>query len=106
MLGMSMSNRDGSMKMNSNAGVTSSNMGSAMTSSSITIKQEEEPWFNRQITKGAEAFKLIIEKSLAQNKNGIVSDYALSKAKNRFGTFAAEGFTLSNPSNDNSLEAS
>jgi hypothetical protein len=37
MLGMSMSNRDVSMNMNSNAGVTSSNMGSAMTSS-ITIK--------------------------------------------------------------------
>ena len=61
--------------------------------------------FNRQITKGAEAFKLIIEKSLAQNEDGIVSDYALSKAKNRFGTFAADGLTLSNPSNDKNLEA-
>ena len=65
-----------------------------------------QPEFNRQITKGAEAFKLIIEKSLAQNKDGIVSDYALSIAKNRFGTFTADGLTLSNSSNDNNLEAS
>jgi hypothetical protein len=41
----------------------------------------------RQITKGAEAFKLIIEKSITQG----VLDSALSEAKERFGSFTSDG---------------
>jgi beta-glucosidase len=49
--------------------------------------------FNRQITKGAEAFKLIIEKSITQGagENGVILDFALSEAKDRFGSFTSDG---------------
>jgi beta-glucosidase len=58
--------------------------------------QDGHPDFNRQITKGAEAFKLIIEKSIAQGegKNGVILDSALSEAKDRFGMFAWDGSRL------------
>jgi beta-glucosidase len=55
--------------------------------------RDGQPDFNRQITKGAEAFKLIIEKSITEGagENGVILDSALSKAKERFGTFASDG---------------
>ena len=50
------------------------------------------PDSNRQITKGAEAFKLIIEKSITQGagENEVILDYALSEAKDRFGSFTSD----------------
>ena len=49
--------------------------------------RDGHPEFNRQITKGAEAFKLIVEKSITEG----VLDSALSKAKERFGSFTSDG---------------
>jgi beta-glucosidase len=48
----------------------------------------------RIITKGAEAYKFVIEESRHQNTDGTVSDLALLKAENRFGTFSPNGLTL------------
>ena len=45
----------------------------------------------RQRTKGAEAFRLIIEESLAKDKNGKIADSAISKAKDKYGIFAPDG---------------
>jgi hypothetical protein len=50
--------------------------------------------FNRETTKGAEAFELIIKESFAQNKDGVISDSAISKSKDKFGIFAADGSTI------------
>jgi hypothetical protein len=49
--------------------------------------RDGHPNFNRQTTKGAEAFKLIIEKSITQS----VLDSALLEAKERFGSFTSDG---------------
>jgi hypothetical protein len=45
--------------------------------------RDGHPNFNRQITKGAEAFKLIIEKSITPGagENGVILDFALSERK-------------------------
>jgi hypothetical protein len=55
--------------------------------------RDGHPDSNQQITKGAEAFKLIIEKSITQggDENGVILDYALSEAKDRFGSFTSDG---------------
>jgi beta-glucosidase len=57
-----------------------------------------EPDFSRQTTKGAEVFKLIVENSMArsegQDKGEVILDSALSKAKERFGTFTSDGLKL------------
>ena len=55
--------------------------------------RDGHPDFNRQITKGAEAFKLIIEKSITHGagENGVILDFALSEAKDRFGSFTSDG---------------
>jgi hypothetical protein len=37
--------------------------------------------FERQATKGAEAFKLIIGESFDQNKSGVITNSAISKAR-------------------------
>ena len=50
--------------------------------------------FNRQMTNGAEAFGLIIKGSFAQNKDGVISDSAISKSKDKFGIFAPDGSTI------------
>jgi beta-glucosidase len=47
--------------------------------------------FTRQTTKGAEVFKLIIGESTAQREGEAISDSALSKARERFGTFTSDG---------------
>jgi beta-glucosidase/6-phospho-beta-glucosidase/beta-galactosidase len=47
--------------------------------------------FERVITKGAEAFKLIIQESHIQNESGKIATSAISRAKERFGTFATDG---------------
>jgi hypothetical protein len=33
------------------------------------------------MTKSAEAFKLIIEESISQSRNGIIKEYAISKSR-------------------------
>jgi len=45
----------------------------------------------RQRTKGAEAFRIIIEESFAQNKNGTIADSAISNVKDEYGIFAPDG---------------
>jgi beta-glucosidase/6-phospho-beta-glucosidase/beta-galactosidase len=45
----------------------------------------------RQSPKGAEAFRIIVEESLAQNKNGTITDSAISKVKDKYGIFAPDG---------------
>jgi len=47
--------------------------------------------FSRQSTKGAEAFRIIIEESFAQNKNGTIADSAISNVKDEYGIFAPDG---------------
>jgi beta-glucosidase/6-phospho-beta-glucosidase/beta-galactosidase len=47
--------------------------------------------FKRQITRGAEAFKLVIQESITQRKDEVITDTALSRAKERFGTFTPDG---------------
>jgi beta-glucosidase len=51
----------------------------------------------RKITKGAEAYKLIIKESVNQSKDGTVIDSAISKAEHRFGSFSPNGFNISTP---------
>jgi beta-glucosidase len=46
---------------------------------------------SRQRTKGAEAFRIIIEESLTQDKNGTIADSAISRVKDKYGTFAPDG---------------
>jgi beta-glucosidase len=47
--------------------------------------------FVRQNTKGADAFKLIIEESVNQNISEAIADSAISKAKEKYGSFSADG---------------
>jgi beta-glucosidase len=51
----------------------------------------------RKITKGAEAYKLIIKESVNQSRYGAVTDSAISKAEHRFGSFSPDGFHISRP---------
>ena len=48
----------------------------------------------RQITKGAEALKLIIKESVSQNKSGMIADSAISKARSDYGIFTADGSSI------------
>jgi beta-glucosidase len=48
-------------------------------------------YLTRQRTKGAEAFRIIIEESLAHNKNGTITDSAISRAKDKYGIFVPDG---------------
>jgi beta-glucosidase/6-phospho-beta-glucosidase/beta-galactosidase len=52
------------------------------------------PDLPRIITKGAQAYKFIIQESCHENIDGTVTDLALLKAENRFGTFSPDGFDL------------
>ena len=49
----------------------------------------------RKITKGAEAYKLIIKESVNQSKDGTVTASAISKAEHKFGSFSPDGFHIS-----------
>jgi beta-glucosidase/6-phospho-beta-glucosidase/beta-galactosidase len=49
----------------------------------------------RKITKGTEAYKLIIRESLNQSRDGTVTDSAIIKAEDRFGSFSPDGFHIS-----------
>jgi beta-glucosidase len=50
--------------------------------------------FERQITKGAEALKFIIEESIFQHKNVPISNIGISRAREKFGEFTADGSKL------------
>jgi beta-glucosidase len=52
---------------------------------------------NRKITKGAQALKLIIEESFLDNKNGLITDKVLSKAKERYDSFSSDGVSYTKP---------
>jgi beta-glucosidase/6-phospho-beta-glucosidase/beta-galactosidase len=58
-----------------------------------------EQSLKRQITKGAEAYKLIIKESISQSKNGIIADSAISKSKSDYGLFTADGSSIVNSHN-------
>lgn len=51
----------------------------------------------RQRTKGAEAIAMIIEASLSESRDGVVTDSAIVAAKNRFGIFYGDGSSIIYP---------
>ena len=52
------------------------------------------PDFKRQGTKGAEALEFIIKQSIIRNENRADTDSAITAAKDKFGTFSANGSHL------------
>jgi beta-glucosidase len=46
---------------------------------------------SRKRTKGAEAYRIVIEESFAQNEKGTIADSGISKAKDKYGIFAPDG---------------
>ena len=58
------------------------------------INRGRQQYLERQITKGAEALKLIIKESASQNKSGMIADSAISRAKLDYGIFTADGSSL------------
>ena len=56
--------------------------------------RSREPNFSRRSTKGAEAFKLIIESSIDRGNGEPILDSALSKAQERFGKFRSDGMYI------------
>ena len=48
----------------------------------------------RKITNGAEAYKFIIQESINEATGGMVTDTALLKAEDQFGTFSPDGNTV------------
>jgi beta-glucosidase len=55
---------------------------------------KQQPDFTRHITKGAEAFKIIVEESLNQSKGGVIANSAILKAKEKFGIVMADGSNI------------
>ena len=51
-------------------------------------------YLRRQITKGAEALKLIIKESVNQGKTAMIADSAISKANSDHGIFTADGSSI------------
>jgi len=56
--------------------------------------QGRQQYLVRQITKGAEALKLIIKESVIQSKTATIADSAISKAKYDYGIFTADGLNI------------
>ena len=52
------------------------------------------PVFSRSITRGAEAFKIIIEESCSRNDRGIITDSAILKAIEKFGIINSDGSNI------------
>ena len=46
---------------------------------------------SRNITRGAEALKRIIEESFLDNKRGLISNMALEKANTKYGSISPDG---------------
>jgi beta-glucosidase len=55
---------------------------------------EKKQFLDRELTKGAQALKLIIRESSTQDKYDAVTDSALSKAKEIFGSFTSDGSSI------------
>ena len=55
---------------------------------------KHHPDFTRHITKGAEAFKIIVEESFNRSKSGVISNSAILKAKEKFGIVMADGSNI------------
>ena len=51
----------------------------------------------RNLTTGAQAFKFIIKESLEESKSGLVSESAIAKAEEKFGSFNDDGSNLTIP---------
>jgi beta-glucosidase/6-phospho-beta-glucosidase/beta-galactosidase len=62
-----------------------------------THSSTEEEHLKRQLTRGAEALKLIIKESVSQNKSETIADSAISKAKSDYGIFTADGSIIISP---------
>jgi hypothetical protein len=63
----------------------------------FTIDCDKPPNNNilsRILTKGAQALKLIIEKSFSEDKHGVITDIALSQAREIYGSFMPDGFRI------------
>jgi beta-glucosidase/6-phospho-beta-glucosidase/beta-galactosidase len=58
----------------------------------LTDQGWQQEYLERQITKGAEALKLIIKESVIQT--AMIADSAISKAKNDYGIFTADGLSI------------
>ena len=58
------------------------------------INRRRQQYLERQMTKGAEALKLIIKESACQNKSGMIADSARSRAKSDYGIFTSDGSSL------------
>jgi beta-glucosidase len=63
------------------------------------VDRDDDDNFNlrRKITKGTEAYKLIIKESVNQSRDGTVTDFGISKAEHQFGSFSADGLHISTP---------
>jgi beta-glucosidase len=55
---------------------------------------KQQPDFTRHITKGAEAFKIIVEESLNQSNGVVIANSAILKAKEKFGIVMANGSNI------------
>jgi beta-glucosidase/6-phospho-beta-glucosidase/beta-galactosidase len=55
---------------------------------------KQKPDFTRHITKGAEAFKIIVEESNNQSNGGVIANSAILKAKEKFGIITADGSNI------------
>jgi beta-glucosidase len=60
----------------------------------VTDRGRQQEYLVRQITKGAEALKLIIKESVIQSKTATIADSAISKAKYDYGIFTADGLNI------------
>jgi len=65
-----------------------------MDSENGVTDQGRQQYLVRQITKGAEALKLIIKESVIQSKTATIADSAISKAKYDYGIFTADGLNI------------
>jgi len=61
---------------------------------SYTNIEQQSSDYNRHITKGAEALKLVIQESFNENKKGLPASSAILKAKDNFGMFTHDGSTI------------
>ena len=57
-------------------------------------RTDRDQHLKRQVTKGAEALKLIIKESVNQDKTTAIADSAISRAKTDYGIFAADGSSI------------
>lgn len=54
----------------------------------------------RHLTTGAQAFKFIIRESQDENEYGLVSESAITKAEEKFGSFSDDGLAVISPNNN------